>query len=199
MRCLKNRFIGYSIRAAVLGLIAAPALMPAQTAIADDEKAQIVKHLHRFDQLDFDAFSKQDWKLFNEFHCADVVVKFPDGRETKGIDQHQKDIAGMFVGTPDMRVSAHPVSFGSAEWAATTPSNRASEQSLTSGEWTATVGILEATFTEPMPFGDRTIQPTGKKLHLPMVTVAYWKNGCIAEEQLFWDNAAYMRQLGIGQ
>lgn len=161
--------------------------------------ADVVAHLHRFDQLDFDAFSKQDWKLFNEIHCADVVVKFPDGHETKGIRKHQEDIAGMFVATPDMRVSAHPVSFGATQWAATTPERRSSAQSLTQGEWTATVGILEATFTKPMQIGEKTIAPNGKKLKLPMVTVARWRNGCIAEEQLFWDNAAYMQQLGVAQ
>ena len=29
-----------------------------------------------------------------------------------------------------------------------------------------------------------------------MATIARWKNGCIAEEHLFWDNAEYMKQLG---
>lgn len=199
MRVPKSRFTRNRVGALVVSIVAGSISVSAQPATTADDRAQTLQHLHRFDQLDFDAFSGQDWELFNEIHCADVVVKFPDGRETKGIEQHQKDIAGMFVGTPDMRVSAHPVSFGSGEWTATTPNNRASAQSLTSGQWTATVGILEATFTEPMPFGDRTIQPTGKKLRLPMMTVAHWKNGCIAEEQLFWDNAAYMQQLGIGQ
>lgn len=91
----------------------------------------------------------------------------------------------MFVSTPDMRVSAHPVSFGSKVWASLTPDKRTSSQTLTPGEWTATVGVLEATFTKPMKMGDKTIQPTGRKLKLPMATVAHWKNGCIAEELLF--------------
>lgn len=38
-----------------------------------------------------------------------------------------------------------------------------------------------------------------QKVKMPMATVARWKNGCIAEEHLFWDNAEYMKQLGIGQ
>jgi len=32
---------------------------------------------------------------------------------------------------------------------------------------------------------------------MSMVTLAKWKNGCIAEEHLFWDNAEYMKQLGL--
>lgn len=159
--------------------------------------SDVISNLRRFDQLDFDAFSKQDWKLFNEIHCNDVVVKFPDGRETKGIKQHQQDIAGMFVATPDMRVSAHPVSLGATHWASTSPEQRSSAATMKQGDWTATVGVLEGTFTKPMKMGDKTVEPTGKKLKLPMVTVARWHKGCIAEELLFWDNAAYLQQLGI--
>ncbi len=36
------------------------------------------------------------------------------------------------------------------------------------------------------------------KVKMPMVTIARWENGCIAEEHLFWDNAEYMKPLGPG-
>ncbi len=40
---------------------------------------------------------------------------------------------------------------------------------------------MEATFSEPMKLSDgKTIQPTGKKVKMPMATIARWKNGCIA-------------------
>lgn len=137
------------------------------------------ENLKRFDTLDFIAYSRQDWKLFAEIHCADVVVHFPDGRETKGIEQHLKDIKGLFVGTPDSRVTSHPIKVGS-------------------GAWTAVTGVMEATFSEPMAMGNgTTLAPTGNKLKLTMATFARWKGGCIAEEFLFWDNAAYAKQLGL--
>src|SRR6266851_1694665 len=81
------------------------------------EQNTTIETLVRFDQLDFDAFSKQDWTLFNQIHCGDVKVVLPDGHETRGIKQHQSDMAALFVGTPDLRVSAHPVSFTIEEWA----------------------------------------------------------------------------------
>lgn len=145
------------------------------------EQEQVQTNLKRFDQLDFDAYSqRKDMKLFKEIHCSNVKVVFPDGRTTHGIEQHLKDIEGLFNGTPDSRVTSHPVSFGS-------------------GNWTLATGVLEATFTEPMQLPDgSSIPPTGKKVKLTMATVARWKNGCIAEEQLFWDNAEYMKQLGLG-
>ena len=103
--------------------------LEAKVKAYEAEKAKVMANLTRLDQLDFDAFSKQDWKLFNEIHCQDVLVKFPDGHETKGLKQHDEDIAALFVATPDMRISAHPVSFGSGEWVSTSPDKRASAQS----------------------------------------------------------------------
>lgn len=186
-----------SQRSVVASVLAALLLAAAGGVVSAQDQKAIVDTLGRFDQLDFDAFSKENWTLFNQIHCADVKVVFPDGRETREIKQHQADIAGMFVATPDMRVSAHPVSFSAAEWASTTPDSRAAAAGLKPGRWTATVGTLEATFSKPWPMGGKVIQPTGNKLKLPMVTLARWEKGCIAEELLFWDNAAYMQQLGI--
>ncbi len=40
------------------------------------------------------------------------------------------------------------------------------------------------------------LQPTGKTFTLPMMTVARWENGRMKEEWLFWDNAAFMTQIG---
>lgn len=175
-----------TIPISVLALVVAAFALaiPAVSLAAEpgSEKEQVQANLKRFDQLDFDAYSqRKDMKLFREIHCPDVKVVFPDGRTTHGIDQHVTDINGLFNGTPDSRITAHPVSFGS-------------------GEWTATTGVLEATFSEPMKRPDGTsIPPTGKKIKMPMATIAKWKNGCIAEEHLFWDNAEYMKQLGPGK
>lgn len=160
-------------------------------------ESEIVKKLQRFDQLDFDAFSKQDWKLFDEIHCPDVVVIMPDGHEIHGIQPHREDIASMFESMPDLRVTSHPVSFGTETWTSSTPGRRTSADTLKPGEWTSTIGVMEGTFTKPMKIGDNTIAPNGKKLKLQVVTLAHWQNGCIAQENLFWDNAAYMQQLGI--
>lgn len=145
------------------------------------EKAQVQANLKRFDRLDFDAYShRKDMNLFKELHCPDVKVVFPDGRVTNGIDAHVSDIHNiLFNGTPDSRITSHPIAFGS-------------------GDWTAATGVLEATFSEPMKMPDGTaIPPTGKKVKMSMVTIARWKKGCIAEEHLFWDNAEYMKQLGL--
>jgi hypothetical protein len=69
-----------------------------------------------------------------------------------------------------------------------------------SGEWTSVIGVMEGTFTKPMPVGDgKTIPPTGKAFKISMATVGRWQNGVMAEEYLFWDNQVYMKQLGVAQ
>jgi len=60
---------------------------------------------------------------------------------------------------------------------------------------------MEGTFTQPMPLPDGTsIPPTGKAFKISMATIGRWNaEGTMDEEYLFWDNATYMRQLGLGK
>lgn len=141
--------------------------------------AQVEEHLETFDELDFDVFSNQKWDLLHHSHSPDVVVHWPDGRVTQGIEVHIEDLKGLFVYAPDTRIKVHPIRFGS-------------------GEWTSVTGIFEGTFTEPMPNADGTMTPpTGKPFKLTMNTVGRWENGVMVEEFLFWDNLTYLRQIGL--
>ena len=145
-----------------------------------DERALVKKNLDTFDELDFVVFSNQEWTRLHESHSKDVKVNWPDGHYTTGIERHIEDLKAMFVYAPDTSIRVHPVKIGS-------------------GEWTAVIGVMTGTFTKPMPIGDgKFIQPTGKKFSITMCTVGHWKDGVMIEEWLFWDNATYMKQIGIG-
>jgi hypothetical protein len=134
-----------------------------------------------FDTLDFDVFTNQKWDRIKESHSADIAVHWPDGHVTHGITRHIADLKAMFVYAPDTRIQEHPVK-------------------IANGEWTSVIGVMEGTFTKPMPIGDgKTIPPTGKALKLIMCTVGHWKNGTMDEEYLFWDNQSYMSQIGLGK
>src|SRR5260370_4968030 len=61
-------------------------------AMAQEQKTTI-DTLVRFDQLDFDAFSKQDWTVFNRIHCSDVQGVLPDCHQTRGSKTHQRVMA----------------------------------------------------------------------------------------------------------
>ena len=102
---------------------------------------------------------------------------WPDGHQTKGIEKHIEDLKGMFVYAPDTRIKGHPVK-------------------IASGEWTSVIGVMEGTFTKPMPIG-KTIAPTGKAFKLTMCTVGHWDNGVMIAEYLFWDNQTFMKQVGL--
>ncbi len=141
----------------------------------------IAQYLEKFDTLDFVVFSKQQWVRLHESHAKDIIVYWPDGHMTQGIEQHIKDLQSMFVFAPDTRITEHPIKFGNKNF-------------------TAVTGVFEGTFTKPMPIGDgKFIQPTGKAVKMPMATIGIWKDGVMVEEHLFWDNQTYMNQLGLGK
>jgi hypothetical protein len=141
------------------------------------------KNLITFDTLDYTVFSNQQWIRLHESHSKDIRVNWPDGHFTTGIERHIADLKAMFVYAPDTRIKQHPIRFGNS-----------------TGEWTAVTGVMEGTFTKPMPVGGgKFIQPTGKSFKLPMCTIGHWKDGIMIEESLFWDNQTYMNQLGLGK
>jgi predicted ester cyclase len=152
---------------------------PAHQETAEDQTVK--KHLEIFDDLDFNAYSNQDWAAFHRSHADDILVHYPDGHTTKGFDAHIEELKPMFVFAPDTSIKVHPVKFGS-------------------GDWTSVIGVMEGTFSKPMPIGDgKTIPPTGKRFKLSMSTVGHWKNGLMDEEYLFWDNQDFMRQIGLAK
>jgi len=145
-----------------------------------DEKASVEKNLKTFDELDFVVFSNQEWTRFHESHASDIKVYWPDGHSTTGLEKHIEDLKAMFVYAPDTNIKVHPVKIGS-------------------DDYTSVIGVMSGTFSKPMPIGDgKFIQPTGKKFSITMCTVGHWKDGVMIEEWLFWDNATYMKQIGIG-
>lgn len=181
---------------AALLVAAAPAVMaqdapanPAEIAAAMDvlkkfqtDAATADKNLANFDVLDFDVYSNQQWDRLKESHAENIVVHYPDGTTTTGIPDHVEKLKPLFAWAPDTKIVEHPIRIGN-------------------GEWTAVTGQLTGTFTEPMPIGDgKTIPPTGKKFVITMATIAHWTEaGVIDEEHLFWDNQAFMTQIGLAQ
>jgi SnoaL-like polyketide cyclase len=153
----------------------------AQTELEKYKTAERIasEHIAKFDTLDFDIYTNQKWERFKENHSPEIVVHYPDGHTTKGLDAHIAELKPQFVFAPDTRIQEHPVK-------------------IASGEWTSVIGVMEGTFTKPMPTADgRSIPPTGKAFKLVMSTVAHWKNGVMDEEYLFWDNQSFMKQIGL--
>lgn len=169
----------HHLATALFAAVTASGCVHPDLARFEREAREVETHLSTFDTLDYDVFTHQKWDRLHESHAADVVVHWPDGHQTKGIDVHIEDLKALFVYAPDTRIQVHSVKFGS-------------------GEWTSVVGIMEGTFTRPLPKGDGTfVQPNGKSFKLVMNTVSHWKDGVMDEEYLFWDNQTYLQQLGL--
>jgi hypothetical protein len=185
--------LGVGLLGALLGAAretpAAESRWPASRAGAPAPKAkgvpaELARNLATFDDLDFRVYTGQQWQDLHRSHSKDVVVHWPDGHSTKGIEKHIEDLKVMFTFAPDNRITEHPVRFGTQD-----------------AEWTAVTGWLEGTFTKPMMLPDgKSIPPTGKAYRIPMATIGHWgKDGVMFEEYLFWDNAEFMKQIGLGQ
>ena len=146
------------------------------------EKAITEQRLLAFDTLDYEFYSNQKWEHFNHSHADNIKVYYPDGHVTEGLYPNHIDmLTPMFAFAPDTKIKEHPVKFGS-------------------GDWTAVIGVMEGTFSKPMPIGNgKTIPPTGKKFKLSMTTIGHWKDGKMIEEYLFWDNQSFMKQIGLAQ
>ncbi|MEZ5105849.1 MAG: ester cyclase [Draconibacterium sp.] len=140
---------------------------------------QTENYLQKFDTLDFVVYSNQEWERLHESHAENILVYYPDGSTTVGLEDHIAALEPMFVFAPNTKITAHPIRFGS-------------------GQYTAVTGYIEGTFSDPMPIGEgKFIDPTGKSFKLPMVTIGLWKDGVMYEEHLFWDNMAFMKQIGL--
>lgn len=178
MTTTKTFRIGTLIAATLLG--SAGCATTAATSPSADA-ARVAVNLANFDDLDYNVFTGQKWAELHRSHAHDIAVHWPDGHSTHGIDKHIEDLKAMFVWAPDTRIKEHPVKIGQ-------------------GEWTAVIGIMEGTFSQPMPIGDgKTIAPTGKAFKIRMATIGHWNpQGVMSEEYLFWDNQEFMKQIGLG-
>lgn len=144
-----------------------------------DETGEL--NLDNFDDLDFNVFSGQKRDDLNRSHAKYINVHWPDGRTTKGIEVHIEDLTAMFVYAPDTRIQEHPIK-------------------VASGDYTAVTGVLEGTFTKPVPTGDgKSIPPAGKSFRLTMSAVGVWKDGMMVKECLIWDTETYRKRLGLAK
>ncbi|SFI98066.1 SnoaL-like polyketide cyclase [Phyllobacterium sp. CL33Tsu] len=160
---------------------ALPALMEELAKYQNAEKTTDT-NLKTFDTLDFDVYTNQKWDRLGESHAADILVHYPDGHTTKGLHDHVEELKAIFVYAPDTHINVHPVRFGQ-------------------GQWTGVIGVMEGTFTKPMPTPDgKSIAPTGKPFKLTMATLGHWTPAAVMDEEyLFWDNLSFMKQIGLAQ
>ena len=142
-------------------------------------EAQEQKHLALFDDFDFNVYSGQKWNALLKSHASDIVVHWPDGRTTKGVENHLVDLRQQFVFAPDAAIKEHPIK-------------------IAQGNWTAVMGVMTGTFTQPIPIaGARPIPPTNLPFRLEIMTIGRWEGGVMKEKWLSWDNQTFLKQVGL--
>jgi hypothetical protein len=143
-------------------------------------EAQVQKNLALMRLAD-ESMNARDWETFSKVHSPDVYVTSPDSLEpTKNIQDHLAVVKSFIDAFPDHKIQLpYKTVFGS-------------------GDWICAVHENGGTFTEPwhLPNG-QTIQPTGKRYTMTMVTVGRAKDGELTEEMIIYDMSSMMKQLGL--
>jgi carboxymethylenebutenolidase len=57
--------------------------------------------------------------------------------------------------------------------------------------------LVSGTHDRPMPFWLPGVAPTGRRFSLPHVAVVEFRDGLIASEHIYWDQASLLVQLGL--
>jgi len=58
---------------------------------------QIDERAGQLEALDFQVLSHRDWTRLKQSHAKNVVVHWPDGRRTEGLDDHIVELKQLFV------------------------------------------------------------------------------------------------------
>jgi len=166
-------------RAFGAGMICCCLSVPAFAAKSAEQLA--LENIEKLQTFNLEVFSRQQWDRVKDAYATNVVVHWPDGRETKGIQAYIDDLKAMFAVAPDTRIRQHVMQIASAEWS-------------------SVISIMEGTVTRPLRTSDgRTVQPTGKRFNMLFSKVNHWKGGLIDEEYFFWDNLLFTQQLGVNK
>ncbi|GLY62686.1 hypothetical protein Pcaca05_35430 [Pectobacterium carotovorum subsp. carotovorum] len=144
------------------------------------ERENVEKNLRNFDDLDFNIYSHQKWDEMDKSHAKDIIVHYPDGSVTHGLEEHLEKSKKIFDFAPDTENPIHHIRIGQ-------------------GNYTAVTGVWRGTFTKPMTLSNgKVIQPTGKRFEIEMATIGRWNpEGTMDEEWLFYDDYTFMNQLGL--
>ena len=142
--------------------------------MSGDENLQRMKTLE-------DAWNVQNWEVFRKRHSADTSVHWPEQpNPTRGREAHQAESEAFFRSIENqLENNPYRVMIASGDWTCTI----AKWKGKMVGSWTGLDGQVHP--------------PTGKTFELEFCTVAHWKDGEIVEENLFYDQVGFLRQIGV--
>src|SRR5215470_15330927 len=57
--------------------------------------------------------------------------------------------------------------------------------------------IFSFTHTQPVPWMLPGVPPTGRKVRVPLVAIVHFRDGKLAHEHIYWDQASVLKQIGL--
>jgi carboxymethylenebutenolidase len=57
--------------------------------------------------------------------------------------------------------------------------------------------IFSFTHTQPMPWMLPNVPPTNKRVRVPLVAIVGFRDGKLAHEHIYWDQASVLKQIGL--
>jgi len=57
--------------------------------------------------------------------------------------------------------------------------------------------IFSFTHTQEMPFMLPGIPPTNRRVEIPLVAIVHFRDGKLAHEHIYWDQASVLKQIGL--
>lgn len=57
--------------------------------------------------------------------------------------------------------------------------------------------IFSFTHSQPVPWMLPGIEPTGRKVRVPLVAIVRFREGKLAHEHIYWDQASVLKQIGL--
>ena len=153
-----------------------------QQQIRDDGNGdeKVKKHLEVLERISFDGYNKRNWNVVRQGFDQNMVSNM-DSTKAVGIEANMKLMQSSLEWSPDSKVIAHRIQFGS-------------------GDWTCVNLIVGGSFTRNMTASDDSIiAPTRKKYVMSHCSLDRWKNNKTIEAYVFIDTTDFMRQLGINK
>jgi len=57
--------------------------------------------------------------------------------------------------------------------------------------------IFSFTHTQPMPWMLPGVAPTNRAVRIPLVAIVKFRDGKLAHEHIYWDQASVLKQIGL--
>ena len=123
------------------------------------------------------TFNAHDIDGFTQVLADDVEFTAPGDVRGKGKDACAAFFASWFDAFPDAHVDVHAAHFA--------------------GDVVVEEGTFSGTHTGVLRGGMGDVPPTGRRVEVALVAIVRFRDGKLAHEHIYWDQACVLKQIGL--